>query len=852
MKKAVLPPIFFLFILFFLSLFSFQHSLFAKENQNLPSFSLFIEGTHFSPNNDGIQDSLIFSFQIHLSLKSLNGYIPLLSVEVMNDQNEIVRSIVLKENQDLPKIKTFFFKRNEFTLHRDIIWDGKNNHGKLLPDGNYHIQVTLEDDNKNKSSQFFKDFIIDNTPPEVILFEKLYFSSENNGSFFSPNGDGKKDLWEISPKGSVEKIWTSRIVSESGTVLKSLTVSHSPPPPLTWDGIDTNGEAVPDGNYCYEIESTDEAGNKTHLIFDKIILDRTRPLVKGEFSSRSLLINSSTEKIFFTPQIEQTIPLVKWKMLLSKKGSDTPAFLSESNLSLPEKIVLNAKNFNLSEKYLEEGFYDFLLTLYFQNGSESSLSESLYFDTTPTFASVTMPSWEYFSPKTEMPYSILKIEQNGSKEDLWKLMIQNEKGEVVYQEVQQKTALHSFEWNGLNSEGAIAPNGIYSYLLQAQNPLGEIIFEKRFDSIKINQYDMGVSIQYPTLFFVPDNRMDSIVLQLKHQNPQHIIRWNYLFSQPKQEPFLAAQGTFSDLPQEISIPNRDSKKSPLTEGRYHFHYEVQYNNGEIKSFETDFFVDKSAGIIEIEKTVDPFQIDNSDSTSPKENFDKNYKTIVAHDSFGIQRWELTIKGEKGIDIRSFIGEGNPSFQIFWEDSPVSNLKENYRLELTVFDHANNESFLSEKIESAILILKKDERFYLIAPNILFAPYKNDLESAGEKQYQLASHSLHSVKTLLNRYPHYHLLIEGHELNPYTPKTKKWFLEEEKVLRVTQERTLSIQNYFIEKLKIAPQKIHTNAFGSQKPLYPSSDFKNNGKNRRIEFILIPQEKIKNYWSSNENN
>jgi hypothetical protein len=70
--------------------------------------------------------------------------------------------------------------------HR-FAWDGRDDSGRIVPDGTYRVQLTLKDE--NRTIEFPNSITVDSTPPTIEV--------DLQHQVFSPDGDGRADRVDI-------------------------------------------------------------------------------------------------------------------------------------------------------------------------------------------------------------------------------------------------------------------------------------------------------------------------------------------------------------------------------------------------------------------------------------------------------------------------------------------------------------------------------------------------------------------------------------------------------------------------------------------------------------------------------
>ncbi len=136
-------------------------------------------------------------------------------------------------------------------------WDGRDESGKLAPDGKYGYRLTASDLAGNSGSSNLAVIELNTEKADVIL--------QANHSAFSPNGDGSKDAIVFTPviKASTAVERYALVVSDkSGKAVKTFSGTGRVPATLSWNGLAdpatgaTAGERSPDGVYSATLEVT--------------------------------------------------------------------------------------------------------------------------------------------------------------------------------------------------------------------------------------------------------------------------------------------------------------------------------------------------------------------------------------------------------------------------------------------------------------------------------------------------------------------------------------------------------------------------------------------------------------------
>jgi spore germination protein YaaH/flagellar hook assembly protein FlgD len=133
-------------------------------------------------------------------------------------------------------------------------WNGKDDAGRIVPDGWYRITVWTADASNNRAAAV-KDVTVDRRPAAVI--------ARSSSSFISPDGDGHADRTTLSMTADSAITGSARVFDSHGTTVRRWTFSKATGGSWVWNGRNSAGTTVPDGRYTFRIAGLDRAGNRT-------------------------------------------------------------------------------------------------------------------------------------------------------------------------------------------------------------------------------------------------------------------------------------------------------------------------------------------------------------------------------------------------------------------------------------------------------------------------------------------------------------------------------------------------------------------------------------------------------------
>lgn len=802
----------------------------ARGNKEAPDVQTSEGHSILSPNGDGIQDEITIRFSLKLFLKSDQGYLPELRMEILSDEGLAVREELFTEESDISRFRAAFRKWQDFELSREVNWDGMDNEGKPVPDGEYSARFTVTDSAGNTTDFIADRFRVDSTPPAVEL-------NYLRDRILSPNGDEKKDLLVIRQQGSKETLWRAEIRDNREFPVRHQNYENSEPAHFTWDGRDDLGELLPDGFYSYHIFCTDEGGNRTEEVIRGIELNTVATEISGSLDSTSLFIEGKPNQITATLDVTTLSGLEEWHYSLRRSDTLNYLFITGSSAEIPQTIIIDGRD--LSGDVAEEGFYDLIVSAKYRNGNEPSFHSQIYIDTSAAEIEITMPQWPVISPNDDGIFDIIEIPQKGTKESVWNFEVINSENTPVYSRQVLDSEPEDFVWDGKNNTGTVVPDGLYLYKVTGQNAAEDISLTEEAGAIRVSSYTTGIKAHYPSNTFSPngDSEHDSILVELEHERLENAVAWEWVLESQETGQEVNRISGDSSLPKSILMDGTDNNGRRLREGIYRLSYLVQYDNGNQPMLQEDFYIDLTPPHIKMETIADPF----ARTTEGALKGGNLYITLDIEDQNEIVEWELDIRDREGQIVRSFAGEGSPASKIAWNGQSdlgeLLNATADYTIDLKVVDSAGNSSRFDRDILLDILVVEKNGRFYLMVPNLIFSAYKSELDSAGSGQLAANIKSLEKLKSIFEKYPDYRLLLEGHALNIFEPQSGQWLEEEERLKPLTQERAQRAMEKLIE-LGFDKSRISTEAYGGVSPIVSTKERKIRWKNRRVEFVMIP--------------
>lgn len=217
-----------------------------------PKAELSYDNLWFSPNGDGLRDTLTWKQQ--------------------STSEDLWTGVI--RNKNGKEVRTF---KTTGKLS-DFIWDGKNNQGNLLPDGVYSYSLEAVDEAGNRFFTEVKDIHLDRSPTLVSV------AVSSRG--ISPNGDGRLDTMTIKPtvsnKTGIEN-WKIILQHDNGEQKTYSGEGNTVPDSLEWNGLTDSGKLT-EGKYKLTFTVSYFKGDRPEAVLDHLVVDVTPPVLNVRLS----------------------------------------------------------------------------------------------------------------------------------------------------------------------------------------------------------------------------------------------------------------------------------------------------------------------------------------------------------------------------------------------------------------------------------------------------------------------------------------------------------------------------------------------------------------------------------------
>lgn len=531
---------------------------------------------YFSPNYDGSQDEERISLDIRDNTL-VDGW----EMLILDDEGKAVRTYKSLEKLQLRTLnivkffEKIFSRKQQVEVPSEIVWDGKDDTGKPMPDGEYTYRLSAWDENKNTNDLQSGKVIIDTVVP------KLTASAQT--AIFSPNNDGAKDALDVSVQTenfkSIDK-FKVYIKDTRGNAVRVYDFGNKPPASFTWDGKDNAGQPVPEGEYSVTALIENPAGNNVQNQIAGIRLVTNYQTIELEQKSAAFspAVNGQNT-VSLRPKVSDDRGLENWSFKVTDPSGKIVREIN-GDKTLPAEIIWDGKDNN--KKVLPDGVYTYGLELFFDSGNHpKTVKNSVRVDATPP-AVMVKPEYLSFSPNGDGKQDTLTFSQavQGDDSDTLEVKIADQNGNIVYyNKYEKKDFPSSFTWNGLDRNLTPLPEGKYILTIEGLDAVGN----QSVASVKEILLKTGlekVSVQSDIQALSPTNAManNRALLTPSVSSRDGIV--SFIIEIRDSGNALVRSFKSAQFTNRVEWDGKDDGGRLVKDGTYYYSLKVKYNYGD--------------------------------------------------------------------------------------------------------------------------------------------------------------------------------------------------------------------------------------------------------------------------------
>jgi len=778
-----------------------------------PVVGLTISDAYFSPNGDGIKDTMVFSLVVPVR-EGISNW----EVQIKDSAGTVQRTI-----------------SGTTTIPATLEFDGRDRSGRILPEASYTGSLSVHYRNGYNSVADSPLFTLDITPPRAVVRVDDRDQGPGRPAVFSPIGI--KNKLSIIQEGSRELVWNG-IIRRQGerAAIRTFRFSGIPPARIEWDGITDSGALAPDGRYTYELFTIDEAGNAGGSNMVEMDIDTRDTPVAISTNYRAFSPNGDGVKdtINLIPQIQEKDGILSWKIDVFGSGGSAPVRSFEGRDQVPAQVVWNGRT--TAGQAAPDGTYTAKLDLEYRSGNRpSSVSMPFIIDTIPPQGDASVP-YTIFAPNGNGNRDTLPIRVTTEGNDEWNAVITNSSNQAVRTwNWTGRPDATPLIWNGKDQAGNTVADGTYSFTLSSTDEAGNST-RKAINNIMVDasipKIFLTASAQYVApkpnqaeamrfnIIATPQSGVESWKMELRDENNTTV------------KTFPSPSGGSGTLPSVIPW-NGASDRGDIREGRLTPELTVYYTKGDrVNVSAPPVMVDISGPILGFHSEPEYFSPDNDGVD------DELFIYLSARDASPIANWSLEIRETEGTGqlFYRIEGRGSPSERIIWDGR--SNRGElvqsamDYEYTYSASDILGNSSFIKGMISTDVLVIRDGDILRIQIPSITFRANHADFVGIPQDRLDNNIRVLKRIAEILNRFRDYKITVEGHA-NPVLGTARE---ETEALLPLSLARAQftieQLASYGVNRSRLSPV-----GRGGGTNVANPQDQANNWKNRRVEFLLI---------------
>jgi flagellar hook assembly protein FlgD len=453
----------------------------------------------FSPNGDGFLDTLEIG---HTQASSET----LWEASILDDKGTAVKS---------------FSWANK--MPDKAVWDGLDNSGNLVDAGTFSYSLISSDEAGNESDTIvLENIVLDMTVTSI----EIVIDTPN----LSPDGNGVNDLMtaylDQAVKEGIES-WEWQIRDQNSTVYWQVTGEGAVPEEVKVDGIDSEGNPMPEGSYSFIYKVYYENGNRPTAM-ESFLIDVSSPQISVSLENSVFSPNGDGLKDNVEIRFKSDGKVIWEGSIIDSNGEEMVSTSSDETTSL---IVWDGKDKNGMD--VKNGSYTLVATFTDPAGNSTSISPASINLNRETVR-LSIDTAKGFSPDGDGSTDDLIVLIDSSLYDSlqnWKLDILDEAGTVVSYISGFDILPPEIVWDGtvLNDKGEVllAEEGNYSAQLSTSYQKGDIVkANSDIFALDITAPEILIDVASPPFTSTDEGVEGEVYVTLNVLDNTEIINWS--------------------------------------------------------------------------------------------------------------------------------------------------------------------------------------------------------------------------------------------------------------------------------------------------------------------------------------
>lgn len=799
-----------------------------------PEIAVFISGSHYfapDPQGDVWQSRRTMEFLLAIPT-SASGVNSLTDWELS----------VVRERAAEGDDAAVFTRRGRTNPPSTFTFDGRDDGGAALPDGEYRLRVRARYLNGYEHAPVYSPvFVVDNSAPraEVTLPSHTVFNGERG--------------FELAQRAESEaaytgrKSWTGRITDESSRVIRTYNFGDALPEKVSWDGLDGDGIRAPDGRYRYELYVTELAGNCATVRSGAFTLDTSDTELALSASAGAFSPNADSVKdtINLIPIAHAASGIASYELTISSEEGAVRTFRGEGEV--PAAFVWDGTSD--AGDVCPDGVYRAAIRTAAESGSTAAaVCAPFVIDTVAPSISADAV-YKLFSPdggssREEIPVEVLAC----SQESRWGAQVRNSSSDIV-RTFSWDGRAENFSWDGTDDSGNTEPDGVYTIVIfstdEAGNSANALIDGIVLDTRPVAAYIVAA---YTGISPNGDGFLEEQSFNLQASPADGISSWtlDIIGGEDGATRVKTLRGE-GDLPAVVTWAG-DSDEG-AAEGMFYARLAVNYEKGNAaEALSTPFICTATPPVLSCVTEPGFFSPDNDGVD------DDLFITLGCQTIANLTDWEFTVKDRNGLPFWRTSGKSSIANRIVWDGRGAGGefvqSAEDYTCEFTARDDLGMQSTIEGLIRVDVLVIRDGDKLKMQIPSIVFRSNEADfgvqeVDSAGhitrpgitQAQADNDRRVLSRVADILKKFRSYSVLISGHanRVSDNEAEETEEGIWGKALIPLSEQRAEYVKSELV-KLGISASRLSVEGKGGTEPIADRKDSNENWKNRRVEFIL----------------